>query len=141
MLDDDGRFTQRLTAAFETLSALDATYVAQKVSADVGFDFTSIDLVLEKVKEEFREVLEAFEDRASNPDHYAEEIGDSFFALVNLCRHSGLDPEELIAANARKYLERCRFVEQSLQQAGQSWKDVPLETIYGLWRDAKKANL
>ena len=89
----DGRFVESVAAEFDNLSALDATYVLQKCSANVGFDFANIGLVVNKVQEEVREVLEAFEHRDTDPQHYAEELGDCVFALVNLCRPSGLDPD------------------------------------------------
>src|SRR6266700_2559186 len=123
LMDPSGFFADNVVSQLSGLTALDATYVAQKCSADVGFDFVNIDLVINKVREEIREMLEAFDLRGKDPEHYAEELGDCFFALVNLCRHSGLDPEELVRANTRKYLARCQYVEEALKSSRESWKD------------------
>lgn len=141
LMGTDGSFVEAVDAFLRTGSALDATYVAQKCSANVGFDFQSLDLVVDKVREELREVLEAFERREADPGHFAEEIGDCFFVLVNLCRHVGLDPEELLRSNVEKYLERCRFVEAELHRRQKGWRDAPLDMIYQLWREAKEKGL
>lgn len=134
-------FADSLLQSLEQQPALYSAFQAQAFSADVGFDFANIDLVVGKVKEEHAEVLEAFDRRDADFAHYAEEIGDCFFALVNLCRHSGVDPEGLLKENVRKYLLRCKYIEDQLRQEQKNWADIPLDEIYRRWKEAKKLGL
>ena len=116
-------------------------YKAQLLSAKVGFEFDSIDDVLDKVKEEIDEIEEAFEARDEDREHFIEEIGDGFFALINLARFAGVTPTELLHASTKKYLGRMAYIEESLKQKGQNWQDNSLEELELLWDEAKGQNL
>lgn len=107
------------------------------VADDAGFDFEDILLAMKRVNEEFRELDETFNSLENDFQHFAEELGDCFFALVNVCRHAGLDPEELLKSNTNKYLDRCFQVENQLRIAGQSWKSNSLQEIDEMWWIAK----
>jgi uncharacterized protein YabN with tetrapyrrole methylase and pyrophosphatase domain len=130
-------FAEDLLQRLDETPALRSAYLAQKLSADVNFDFREISLVFAKVAEEHRELVEAYEDRNTDRQHFEEELGDNFFVLVNLCRWVGVDPEELLRANTRKYLVRCKFVEDRLKERGDLWNSVSLDEIYQLWKEAK----
>ena len=134
-------FADQLMAALPSTPSLTAAFQAQDRSATVGFDFANIELVMGKVLEEMREVEAAFQERDKDPGHFAEEIGDCFFVLVNLCRHAKLDPEALVRENARKYLARCQFIEAKLRASNENWNSVPLQEIYRMWKEAKKSGL
>ncbi len=134
-------FSDRLLAALTQSSALAVALEAQEKSADVGFDFKDIGIVMSKVHEEFQEVQAAFETREKDLAHFHEEIGDCFFVLVNLCRHAKVDPEKLLQANVQKYLLRCKYIEDLLMQSGRKWTDMSLEEIYATWKEAKKSGL
>ena len=138
---DNDLFADRLLEGLKHDPALLSAYQAQDLSARVGFDFANIGLVIGKVKEEYAEVLEAFDKRDEDFEHYTEEIGDCFFALVNLCRHSGIDPEQLLKDNVKKYLLRCKYIEDQLLQEKKNWADLPLDEIYRRWKEAKKTGL
>ncbi len=84
---------------------------------------------------------EAFEHRSTGFSHFAEELGDCLFAIVNLARWTGLDPEKLLNDNVTKYLKRCSFIEDNLSQAGKQWQDISKDEIYRLWKEAKKSGL
>lgn len=137
----DDFFAQRLLSDLSHQPALSSAFLVQDLSAKVGFDFRNIDLVVKKVREEHEELLEAYRGRHHNPEHYREELGDVFFALVNLCRHSGVDPEALVKENVRKYLLRCDFIEEKLRSEGKRWRDLTLDEIYQAWREAKASGL
>ncbi len=134
-------FAEEVLKRADRISALSLILHAQSDSAQVGFDFANIDLVRGKVEEELEEMLEAFENRDKDFKHFAEELGDCFFALVNLCRHAGIDPESLARQNAIKYLARCRFIEEKLQETKQRWRDLTPQQIYALWKEAKQSGL
>jgi tetrapyrrole methylase family protein/MazG family protein len=116
-------------------------YQAQVLSAKVGFEFDSIDDVFEKVKEEFEEIEEAFHEREKDREHFIEEIGDGFFALINLARFAGVTPTELVYATTKKYLGRMAFIEEALKRDGVNWQDRSLEELDLLWDEAKASNL
>ncbi len=134
-------FADNLLTVLEKTPSLTAAFVAQDKSAQVGFDFKSIDIVMSKVQEECREVQAAFDEREKDLPHFHEEIGDCFFVLVNLCRHAHVDPEMLLRDNTRKYLLRCKFIEDRLRAEGKQWSDMTLDQIYAAWKDAKKSGL
>lgn len=131
-------FVDNLLKDFDSSSALDAIFKAQDDCAKVGFDFKSIENVIAKVKEEHQEIVEAYDQIESDKQHFAEELGDNFFALVNLARHTGLNPEEICKANAKKYILRCKFIEDRIKSEGKAWKDMQLDEIQAYWREAKR---
>ncbi len=112
-------------------------YKTQVLSAEVGFDFDSIDDAFAKVKEEFEEIEEAFEARDEDMDHFIEEIGDGFFALINLARFAGVTPSELLHATTNKYLGRMAYIEEALKHERVNWQDKSLEELDWLWDEAK----
>ena len=116
-------------------------YQAQVLSAKVGFEFDSIDDVLDKVKEEFDEIEEAFHERDEDREHFIEEIGDGFFALINLARFAGVTPTELVHATTKKYLGRMAYIEEVLKRDEVNWQDRSLEELELLWAEAKEQNL
>ena len=134
-------FVDELLDQMGNMSGLNVIFRAQSDSAKVGFDFTDIDLVRNKVIEEVREMLEAFDNRKDDLMHFREELGDCFFALINLCRHIGADPESLARENAVKYLARCKYIEDHLREAGKYWRDLTLDEMYALWKQAKQSGL
>lgn len=86
------------------LPALMRATKLQNKAARVGFDWDDAGLVMAKVKEELREVEEALGRR--DHEEIAEEIGDLFFAAVNLARHHAVDPEASLRAGNAKFVRR-----------------------------------
>jgi hypothetical protein len=68
----------------------------QKRAGQVGFDWPDALPVLDKVREELDEVLEAMAD--NDPAAIADEVGDLLFSVVNLARHLKVDPETALRA-------------------------------------------
>lgn len=134
-------FVDMLFTAMSQESALRIAYEAQDYSRRVGFDFSAVAQVMAKVKEEIVEVEDAFDRRAENFDHFSEELGDCFFALVNLARHCDLDPEALLKKNVEKYLLRCKYVEDALKRENKTWRDISKSDISVLWKKAKSEGL
>jgi ATP diphosphatase len=118
------------------LPALSRAAKLQKRAARVGFDWESWQQVLDKIREEQDEVVEAIVggDQAAIED----EIGDLLFACVNLARFVKVDPEAALRASNRKFERRFRFIEQQLALRGQRPEDVALEAMEQLWQQAKQ---
>jgi len=119
------------------LPALSRAAKLQKRAAQVGFDWPEALPVVDKVREELGEVLEAMSE--NDPEAIAEELGDLLFVVVNLARHLKVDPENALRAANGKFERRFRFIEQALREAGRPIESCDLEALDALWGEAKKA--
>ncbi len=114
---------------------LQAMRIQEKASR-VGFDWSKVEDVWDKVEEEWREFKEAC--RKGNKEAMAWELGDLLFALVNLARFLGLDPEDSLRQCNKRFTERFCHIEKSLMDRGLTFQDVDLETMDSLWEEAKE---
>ncbi|HET7829970.1 MAG TPA: nucleoside triphosphate pyrophosphohydrolase [Candidatus Limnocylindrales bacterium] len=117
-----------------SLPALAASQEMQERAANLGYDWPSIDGVLEKVREEVGELVEA-EDSA----HRAEELGDLLFVLVNVGRKSGIEVEAALRGANEKFRRRFRHVELAAAERGVPLRDMSFEELDALWDAAKAA--
>ena len=119
------------------LPALSRAAKLQKRAARVGFDWPEALPILDKLREEQDELLEAM----STGDEAAlkEELGDLLFTVVNLARHLDVNPEDALRAANQKFERRFRFIEQALREAGRPIENCPLAELDALWGEAKKA--
>jgi ATP diphosphatase len=118
------------------LPALSRAVKLQKRAAQVGFDWPEALPVVDKVREELDEVLEAMSE--NDPRAIAEEVGDLLFVVTNLARHLKVDPESALRAANAKFEQRFRFIEQALREAGRAMEDCALDELDALWGEAKK---
>ncbi|ERL02217.1 nucleoside triphosphate pyrophosphohydrolase [Pseudomonas putida LF54] len=119
-----------------TLPALSRAAKLQKRAATVGFDWPAALPVLDKVREELDEVLQAMAD--GDADALEDEVGDLLFAAVNLARHLKQDPEHALRRANRKFERRFRFIEQELRDSGRPIEDCDLDELDALWGEAKR---
>lgn len=108
----------------------------QKRAAQVGFDWPDALPVVDKVREELDEVLEAMSENDAGA--ISEEIGDLLFVVSNLARLLNVDPETALRAANGKFERRFRFIEQSLREQGRAMQDCVLDELDALWGEAKK---
>jgi ATP diphosphatase len=108
----------------------------QKRAASVGFDWPEPLPVLDKVREELDEVLEAMAQGGS--EALADEVGDLLFSVVNLARHLKVDPENALRGANAKFDRRFRFIEQALRDTHRPVEDCSLEELDALWGEAKR---
>ena len=118
------------------LPALSRAAKLQKRASQVGFDWPDALPVVDNVREELDEVLEAMAD--NDRDGIAEEVGDLLFAAVNLARHLKVDPENALRAANGKFERRFRFIEQALRDTRRPIEDCTLEEMDALWGEAKR---
>ncbi|MDY7566054.1 nucleoside triphosphate pyrophosphohydrolase [Pseudomonas sp. RTC3] len=118
------------------LPALSRSAKLQKRAAQVGFDWPDALPVVDKVREELDEVLEAMAD--NDAPAIADEVGDLLFAVVNLARHLKVDPESALRAANTKFERRFRFIEQALRQTHRPIENCTLEELDALWGEAKR---
>lgn len=116
-----------------SLPALAASQEMQERAAHLGYDWPSIDGVLDKVREEVGELVEA-----DNDVHRAEELGDLLFVLVNVGRKTGVEVESALRSANDKFRRRFRHVELAAAARGTALRDMTFEELDALW-DAAKA--
>ncbi len=108
----------------------------QERASKVGFDWSEVDQVLEKVKEEFNEFIESL--RHGKKQEIEEELGDLFFSLVNLSRFVKVNPEDALQRTTTKFVKRFQYIEQKAREHGKSLEEMSLEEMDALWEEAKK---
>lgn len=118
------------------LPALSRAAKLQKRASAVGFDWPDALPVVDKVREELDEVLQAIASDA--PEAMAEELGDLLFSVVNLARHLKADPEHALRQANAKFERRFRHIEQALREQGKAVEDCSLQTLDALWVQAKR---
>ena len=119
-----------------SLPALSQAQEYQDRAARVGFDWSEIEGVLDKVREEIEEIKNAETDF-----ELASEIGDLFFALVNVARWKKVDAESALRGTNGKFRKRFAYVEQGAKQQGRNLSDLSLAEMDGLWNEAKKLGM
>jgi ATP diphosphatase len=117
--------------------ALSRAMELQRKASSVGFDWNDPRAVLHKIREEADEI-EAALDRG-DADELAEETGDLLFALVNLARHVGADPDLALRGTNAKFERRFAYIERALAAQGRSLEDASLAEMDALWNEAKGA--
>jgi ATP diphosphatase len=117
--------------------ALTRAMELQRKASTVGFDWNDPRAVLSKIREEADEIEAALD--GGNAEELAAETGDLLFALVNLARHVGADPETALRGTNAKFERRFSFIERALAAKGRSLDDATLEEMDALWNEAKGA--
>ena len=124
-----------------SLPALVGCYRLSQKAAGVGFDWPDKPAVLAKVHEELAEVERELPAAADDADARAaleDELGDLLFAVANLARHAGVDPERALARTNAKFRRRFAHVERGVAASGRQRGDVPLDDLEALWQEAKR---
>src|SRR5580700_8885391 len=115
--------------------ALTRAMELQRKAGSVGFDWNDPRAVLHKIREEADEI-EAALDRG-DAGELADETGDLMFALVNLARRTGVDPELALRGTNAKFERRFGYIERALAQRGHSLESASLAEMDALWNEAK----
>lgn len=109
----------------------------QKRCRSVGFDWDDIAEVTDKVREEVDEVAAELTDDVDQV-RVEEEIGDLLFAVVNLARHSKVNPETALRGANQKFMRRFRYIEDQAASQKRSLQDHSLEELEAYWQQAKQ---
>lgn len=113
---------------------------AQKIQqrcAKVGFDWTELSGVVDKIHEELDEVLAEVGAAEINIEAVEEEIGDLLFAVVNLARHTNIDAETALLKANLKFEQRFRLLEQYFLDSGRVLSDSKLQDMELAWQHVK----
>jgi len=117
------------------LPALTRSLKLQAKAGHVGFDWNDPLAVLAKIREEASEI----DTELARGDRIAAqaEVGDLLFAVVNLARHLGIDPEAALRGTNQKFERRFAAVEHALAERGKSPVQASLAEMDELWNEAK----
>ncbi|MBI2719766.1 MAG: nucleoside triphosphate pyrophosphohydrolase [Rhizobiales bacterium] len=122
-----------LDAVPVALPGLTRAVKLQAKAAKVGFDWPSVDNVYDKIAEEVAEF------RAAPAEKRQEEYGDLLFAIANVARHLGIDPEAALRVANRKFERRFAHIEEQLASRGKTPAQSDLTEMDALWDEAKRA--
>jgi ATP diphosphatase len=137
-IDPDGareRSNGVLAGVSVALPALTRALKLQEKAGKVGFDWDDPLAVLAKIREEADEIAAELASGASRAAR--EEVGDLLFAVVNLARHLGADPEAALRATNEKFERRFGYIERALASAGKTPEQSTLAEMDELWNEAK----
>jgi MazG family protein len=129
-----------LSGVPKTLPALLRAYEISARAAAVGFDWERSADVLDKIEEEVAEVRQEVESGATGHLSRAEEeMGDLLFAIANLSRKLGVEPEAALRRANEKFTRRFDAVEHAFTGRGQSLQHATLEEMEAEWQRVKSA--
>jgi len=117
--------------------ALPALQRASRVSAkaiSAGFKWDDVEGALAKVREEVRELEQAFLERERSPERVEQELGDVLLAAAFLGQYLGLDPEKAAREALRRFEQRFRSMEAEL---GERLRSSTLPEMMAAWEKAK----
>jgi MazG family protein len=128
--------TSILSSVPRALPAMMKAMLLGTRASRVGFDWERASDVVAKVDEEMEELRVAV--TAGDRDAARAELGDLFFALVNLARQLDLDPEESLERTNVKFRSRFRSIERQIARQGMTMEEAGTELMERLWGEAKK---
>lgn len=128
-------YTQAMQDIPKNFPGLMRSYKIQKKAAEVGFDWDNVDQAFEKVYEETSELREVY--KSSDIDKISEEVGDLIFAIVNVSRMLGVEPETALTSTINKFIKRFSYIEKNAQRLGKELNSMTLKEMDSLWDEAK----
>ncbi len=122
----------------KSLPALLRAYETSSRAATVGFDWERATDVIAKIEEEVAEVrVEVELGAAGQPSRVEEEMGDLLFAIANLSRKLGIEPEAALRRASDKFTARFDAMEQAFLDRGQQLSDLSLDEMEQEWERIK----
>ena len=122
-----------------SLPALHRAYKIGRRAAAVGFDWTKATDVVEKLEEEIAELRETLTDEPANKTRAEEEMGDLLFAIANLSRKLGIEPEAALRKANDKFTERFTRMEERIAASGRELATMSLGDLEAEWQTVKEA--
>ena len=122
-----------LEGVSSALPALTQAQAYQKRAAWVGFDWSDLKGVIDKLNEELAEMQSA-----ENAEEYGKEIGDLLFSVVNLARWKGVDAESALRESNARFYRRFAYIEDKAKEKGRLIQEMTIEEMESLWQEAKK---
>ncbi len=118
------------------LPALMRSQKIQSKAKKAGFDWDDAEGAFEALSGEIDELKAAI--FSENRQDIFEEFGDVLFSCVNIARFIDVDSEEALNNSTEKFISRFLEVERLAQERNINMTASDMETLDGLWREAKK---
>lgn len=143
-LENQGKPKRRLDQV-KAGSALMQAQNLQKTASKLGFDWDDIAPAMAKVHEEIGELQSLLDQQNPSDPHdktalkhaLTQELGDCFFALVNIARKLDIDSETATLTSVHKFRRRFAHIEDELAKQGKTPETASLEEMDALWEQAK----
>ena len=127
-----------LSGVPKTLPSLLRTYEISARAAAIGFDWARAEDVVDKIEEEVAELRHEIETGATGELSRAEEeMGDLLFAIANLSRKLGIEPEAALRRANDKFTRRFDALERALAARGRSLSEASLQDMEDEWQRIK----
>jgi MazG family protein len=136
--DAPARDKTLLSGVPRSMPSLLRAYELSTRAATVGFDWVKAEDVLDKIDEEARELRQAVAQQGPKSAEAEEELGDLLFAVANLARKMGIEPEAALRVANDKFQRRFDDVERQVTEGGQRLRDLTLEQFEERWQQAKR---
>ena len=133
---DTGKTRALLGGIPKSMPALLRAHEIGTRAAAVGFDWAKTTDVVDKIEEEVAELREAVVHEEGR-QRVEEEMGDLLFAIANLARKLGIEPESALRKANDKFTRRFGTLEKSVAESGVAMKDMTLEELEAEWQRAK----
>jgi XTP/dITP diphosphohydrolase len=111
----------------------------QEKAAQVGFDWETPEQVWAKVYEELEEFKQELQ--LQNKLAAQNELGDLFFALINVARKYQLNPDDGLEHTNQKFQNRFMYIESQLQVNKLHFNELNLEQLDHYWNQAKSKGI
>lgn len=131
------RGTRRRLDDIKSGTALIQAQDLQKQAAKVGFDWPDMQGAKDKLIEELAELDHAIVSGVQAD--IEDELGDCFFALVNVARKLNIHSETALLGTIHKFKQRFAYIEDELQRQNKTPEQSNLEEMDVLWEQAKTA--
>ena len=108
---------------------------AQKISkkvVKVGFEWENVESLKECIKSEYKEFEEAV--KSGDKEKMEDEMGDIFFATVNLARWYKIDAEQALLSANKKFTKRFKKMEELKTKP---FEEYSYDEFNNLWKKAK----
>ena len=131
-VESGGPTTSALDGISRSMPALAASQEMQDRASHLGYDWPTVEGIVDKVHEELHELL-----TAESADGRREEVGDLLMVVVNLARRHGIEAETALRAANDKFRRRFRSVERQAAERGVALRDLDFTALDELWDAAK----
>jgi ATP diphosphatase len=122
----------------QSLPALLRAFKLGKRAAGVGFDWANAQDVVSKIEEEVAELRETLDRDPGNAERAEEEMGDLLFAIANLSRKLGIEPEAALRKANAKFTGRFEAMEISIKSSGRRLETMTIDQLEAEWQRVKK---
>ena len=121
------------------LPSLAKSQKLQRRAARMGFDWPSVEPILNKVDEELAELRAEIESAPApgQDQRQFEEFGDLLFVMVNLGLRLGIDAEAALRAANTKFTRRMDSMAAQARENGQVLESMTLDEMNVLWDRVK----